>query len=234
MNSGEGETVLVAEPIVCIVSDQVLDDLAQRISKLSAAITRAFIIEVGGLVTRELYGGNPSAWRLNGPKDKDCSLRRLASRPSMGVSPATLYRTLAAYELLSRAGSPWRWPGLTISHLRMVSGLPFGDQSALLDRAEREVWTVSRLDQEAARLRAKGPLALSPIGTQSPRIRRWRRGLLKIRTFVSQMNEDLEAAERAEIALALAELEAWCATVRERLIKPEADVSTWKQGRRRS
>lgn len=206
------------------VSDQSLDDLASRIARIGVSVTRVFVIEVGRLVTGELYGGDASAWRLNGPRDKDCSLRRLASRPSLGISPATLYRALSAYELLLKAGSTARWPALSISHLRMVDGLSFGDQSALLDRAERERWPVARLDREAGGLRPSRPPAPSVLGTESPEARRWLRSILRLRTSVSLMNRELAEVDRALVVRALAELEAWSATVRDGLSSAGPDA----------
>ncbi len=197
-------------------SDQLLDEIASTIREMSASATRAFVMHAGRVVTEKLYDGSPTAWRFRGAKQH--SLRRLAARPGLGVSPATLYRTLAAYEILCHAGSMFRWPELSVSHLSVVSKLPPGDSTALLDRAERESWSVSRLDEEAGRIDARGALRRGRSTSGGGRLRKLYQNVSRVRSLMrSQARERVEPTERAALLRALCEIEICCTEIRKRL-----------------
>ena len=227
-HSSPGNPISDIERRLATVSDAVLDDLALQITRLSERAARSFVVGTGKLISDQLYQGDLSAWRTRGPKD--FSLRRLAARPSLGVSPATLYRALAAYELLARAGSLARWPELSVSHFRTVSGIPFGDQSALLDRAEREGWSVARLNREAGQRRRR---TLAPVDLGAPSQKpAWWRKVLNLRSLVgSEMKDEPSPTEREKVLAALSEIEALCSSIRTRLNNSDG-VSTWKHGNR--
>jgi hypothetical protein len=114
----------------------------QRICRLA---TFDFAIEVGSLIVNTFYGGNIEAWRQRGKKDT--SLRRLSRHPLLPMSAVALYRSISIYEMCRRLEIP-KWRHLTTSHLRTVLGIPPLDQKRLLELAERNTWTVRRLEQE--------------------------------------------------------------------------------------
>jgi hypothetical protein len=72
------------------------------------------------------------------------------------MSPGSLYRSVAIYELSARLGFA-RWKSLSASHLRLVLPLPEHEQSELLARADEEHWTLSRLEREVISIRSRCP-----------------------------------------------------------------------------
>lgn len=118
---------------------------AERIGALSRRATLEFALEVGRIVIAALYDGDMQEWRRRGRKSN--SLRALAKHPALCISPATLYRSLALYELSARLRPIHSWKHLGMSHLRAVLSAPPAAQEWLLHRAEQEAWSVARIEQ---------------------------------------------------------------------------------------
>lgn len=124
----------------------------QRLQSLTRSASIQFAIEVGRAVVECLYGGDSAAWRERAHKDH--TLRTLADSPDLPISASALYRALAIYELnQDTQGNVARAQHLGVSHVRVVLGLERTHQLQLLSAAERDGWTVCRLESEAARLR---------------------------------------------------------------------------------
>lgn len=126
---------------------------AERIGALSRRATLEFALEVGRIVVAALYDGDMREWRKRGRKSN--SLRVLARHPTLCISPATLYRSLALYELSTRLRPGHSWKHLGMSHLRAVLSAPESAQEWLLDRAEEEGWSVARVEQAVAQLNGR-------------------------------------------------------------------------------
>jgi len=135
------------------ISIRGIEEFAQTIRGLARPRRLDFTLSVGRLVIDRFYGGDSSAWRARGAKD--VTLRRLAAGLSAAeaLSPSTLYRCLATAELVQRIGDVSMWQHITASHVRVVLPLSPARQDELLARAERERWSVRRLDAEATRKR---------------------------------------------------------------------------------
>jgi hypothetical protein len=72
------------------------------------------------------------------------------------LSPSALWRAVAVYELCERFGGRSRWEHLTASHLKEVLSLDGPDQERLLNAAQTQGWSVSRLRAEVIQQRSKG------------------------------------------------------------------------------
>ncbi len=105
-------------------------------------------LEVGQIIVQRAFKGDVDAMQQRGRKD--VSFRKLASHPAVSMSASKLWTSCAVYEL------SLRWPALRecrhlrLAHLRSVLGLVPSDQRALLVRAEKERWSVSKLAERAA------------------------------------------------------------------------------------
>ncbi len=111
-----------------------------------------FHLEVGRILIEELYAGDLSAWRARG--EKDASLRKLSALTAssgVAISRSVLHRSMQIYALLQRIGEDWSYLG--VSHFRVVFSLPDEQQESLLRRADRERWTVRRLEAAVRELR---------------------------------------------------------------------------------
>jgi hypothetical protein len=125
-----------------------------QIRQLRRAAGLNFALGVGALIIRHFYKGNANAWRSRGAKI--ASFRRLAAHPELPLSPGSLYRCVALYELCDRLQAPSRWEHLGSSHLRLVIGLPPDIQEKLLSTADARRWSVKTL-QEAVGLARRTP-----------------------------------------------------------------------------
>lgn len=132
-------------------SVQEVDIVVAHIKRLARRAGLEFALSVGSVIIHHFYDGDANAWRARGPKS--ASFRRLARHPELPLSPGSLYRCVALFELCDRLNAPSRWDHLGASHLRVVLGLPNGTQERLLAMANAQRWSVRALHTEA--LRAK-------------------------------------------------------------------------------
>lgn len=130
-----------------------IDDLARAIGSLARPARLDAMLSIGRLIIERFYDGDAAAWRVRGVKA--FPLRRLAQRLSAldALSPTTLYRCLATFELVQRIGDVSTWQHITASHVRAVLPLSATRQDQLLARTEREGWSVRRLERESKRRR---------------------------------------------------------------------------------
>ncbi len=127
----------------------------EKIGAISRRATLEFALEVGRVVVSTLYEGDLHEWRNRGKKSN--SLRALTRHPSLCISSSTLYRSLALYELSTRLRRMTAWKSVGISHMRAVLSAPAEAQSAILERAESEAWSVARVEREVAELGSREP-----------------------------------------------------------------------------
>jgi hypothetical protein len=132
------------------VSGEILRDLATRIVEAVRLATLDLTLEIGKMIVHDLYQDDLANWRSRGVKD--ASFGKLAEIVEPHVSRATLQRAVAIFDLTQRLGVS-SWKNLGSSHLRAVLGLPDQDQKRLLGHADRNNWTVARLEEEAHKAR---------------------------------------------------------------------------------
>jgi hypothetical protein len=130
-----------------------VQSIALEIASLSRKAALEFALDVGRIVFSKLYEGDLTEWRSRGRKAS--SLRALARHPALCISPATLYRSLALYELHLRL-NPVSWNQISqhvgVSHLRVLLSAPAETQTELLEKAVNGGWSVARLEREVTEL----------------------------------------------------------------------------------
>jgi hypothetical protein len=104
-------------------------------------------LKVAKVIVEELYGGSMNAWRKRGRKCN--SLRALAIRTDLPMSATAIYRSVAIYELVTRAGGIGSFSRLTIGHFRAVLSVCPTEQLTYLRAANDEEWTASQLEEKA-------------------------------------------------------------------------------------
>jgi hypothetical protein len=207
---------------VATVSDELGERFIENLRGICAAATLQLALRVGQLVIETFYGGSLGLWRTR--RKVHPSLRRLAQRRDLPISPSRLYRCVAIYELGQLLPALCTWKRLGASHVRTVLGMPLGDQRHLLESAERESWSVQRLESEVQRLRRD---ATSRRG-RPPHSERSKR-LLVIQRWLEDCPDSLPAIDPDRIdAERRAELHARALAVRNRCAELEASLRSSK------
>jgi len=132
------------------VPEEVIERIILQLNGICKTATLNFAFCVGQLIIGNWYAGDLERWRARNPH-KDYSLRKLAKHPSLPMSPAALYRSVAIFELCERLGIR-SWKHVSTTHVRVVLPLPLEDQARLLRAAEANRWSARRLEDEAAAL----------------------------------------------------------------------------------
>jgi hypothetical protein len=135
-----------------IEEEDAVDAIVGELRTLARAATLELAVRVGRVVVERFYGGRVEVWRQRGRRCP--SFRKLAEHPDLPMSATALYRSVCIFEVFERLGGIATWKHVGASHVRAVLPLPPTDQERLLLDAEASGWSVRRLDEEAARLRA--------------------------------------------------------------------------------
>lgn len=136
------------------VSPDAIEDTVAEIVQFSRAGNLAMTLQIGEIVFRKIFGGDIAAVRDRGPKD--ASFARLAKHPRLPFSSATLWRSVASYELTCRFPGIARSKHLGITHLSAVFNLPGDVQERLLRAAEKEKWSREDVERRARVHRENG------------------------------------------------------------------------------
>jgi hypothetical protein len=143
----------VVDDIHSPAEEALVDQVVRELNHLLARVTLEAALDMGRIIVGRFYGGDLTAWRQH--RAKEASFRRLAARADrdLQVSPTQLYRAVALYELTQRLRIDPSSSNLSMTHLRIVIGLPEKTQTELLATAEAMRWTTQRLEREAAKVR---------------------------------------------------------------------------------
>jgi hypothetical protein len=195
------------------LAESALEDLVETLNSYQKEAGFSFARQVGRLIVERLYGGDLARWRSRGPKDS--SFQKLAEKSEEGrlvLSASALYRCVALVELEARLGiSNWKY--LSLSHVRLVFGLPEGDQEKLLIQAEDRQWTIAQMEIQAEKLRAlrKGARGRPRQPAFVKSIGRMKRLLEEEDAFVDlEKAAELDPREAGELAEALRKMQAKC------------------------
>lgn len=191
-----------------------LQELVETLNSYQKEAGFSFARQVGRLIVERLYGGDLARWRSRGPKDS--SFQKLAEKSEEGtliLSASALYRCVALVELEARLGiSTWKY--LSLSHVRLVFGLPEGDQEKLLLQGEDRRWTVEQMEHQAEKLRAlrKGARGRRRQPAFVKSIGRMKRLLEEEEAFVDlDKVAELDPHQARELAEAVRHMQAKCA-----------------------
>ncbi len=127
------------------------DVVASTLENVSTLHSLQAALEVGEIVFRRIFKGDERLLRARGKKNG--SFRKLASHPSLGMSPSSLWRAVAIFELSRRFPELSQYVHTGVGHISVVLGLPEAEQFKLLRATESERWTRRRLQKEAAAVR---------------------------------------------------------------------------------
>jgi hypothetical protein len=101
-------------------------------------------LAIGGLVLDRFFGGDPKVWR-DRRRNKNNSIRRLAQRKDCPFSKSALHEAVAVYVASLALPCVRTFGHITASHVASVLKLEQDERESMLERAERERWTVREL-----------------------------------------------------------------------------------------
>jgi hypothetical protein len=186
---------------------KLVDEVVLRLNDICKTATLDFAMSVGRLIIETIYGGDLGRWRARGAKV--ASFRALANHPHLPMSAASLYRSVAIYELCERLGIK-EWKHVSTSHLRLVLPLSLGEQGRLLKAAEEQRWPVRRLEEEIASIELEQVEARARRGGR-PKRTRLKSTLRRLETCVDRSDkfsgtDELTAEPSPESALEIVRL----------------------------
>ncbi|MBI5542319.1 MAG: hypothetical protein HY901_00395 [Deltaproteobacteria bacterium] len=137
------------------LSDEQAREIAEQVVMLTAVNDVQTMAVVGDTILKRVFANDEKLFRSQS-RYKGASLTKLATQPGMADANWNRHKLDSAVEiyLLSKVhqglGS---WKHLLVSHFAVVVGLVPETQKELLDLAERERWTVTRLKEAAGKHR---------------------------------------------------------------------------------
>ena len=178
------------------------DVVAQALENVSTLHSLQAALEVGQIVFQRVFKSDERLLRARGKKNS--SFRKLAAHPRLGMSPSSLWRAVAIFELSRRFPELTQYAHTGVGHISVVLGLPEAEQYRLLRTTESERWTRRRLQKEAAGVRGVYQQA-NPL--PRPRILDRMAGLeLLARDATPEQGQRMTRAEAVEALESLARL----------------------------
>lgn len=83
----------------------------------------------------------------------ELSLREIGEQEQLRLSPGALHRCLAVYRVCNNLNTKPNWQHLGFSHLNRLDALTAAQQKKLAGQAEKQRWSVDRIEREVTRLR---------------------------------------------------------------------------------
>jgi hypothetical protein len=143
--------VLFLQPSFPADSDEEIQQVVRVLRSVTGSHSLQAALEVGEIVFRQVFRGDERLLRARGKK---CSaFRKLAADPSLGMSPSSLWRAVAIFELGRRFPEITQYAHTGVGHISVVLGLPTADQFRLLRQTEAERWTRRKLQKVVTDLR---------------------------------------------------------------------------------
>jgi hypothetical protein len=128
-----------------------LDRVASQLREICRTATLDLSYRVGELIIREVYDNQIKLWGQQGTRRP--SYRLLAARGDLPLSPSALCKSVAVYVLSERVGGRASWKHLGASHVQEVLALDAAQQERLLQEADAQRWTVTRIRAEVSSLK---------------------------------------------------------------------------------
>ena len=157
------------------------------------------MLRIGELILTRMYQGDEAAWHAKHRKDH--SFRKLQAHPDLPFAAATLSRAVSLYALSRRRPDLLRLRHVSASHLQEVLRLAPTAQDQLLERVEREHWSVKRL-RDAVRCEssaAEAPTEPRPFSPTIHQVRQLSAALERAELVVSEALDELSDSEAADL-----------------------------------
>lgn len=128
-----------------------IEPVVQALRGVNATHSLQASLEAGEIIFRHVFEGDEQVLRARGKKCS--SFRRLAAHPELKMSPSSLWRAVAVYELSRRFPEIAQYTHTGVGHVSVVFGLPAAEQFRLLRLTEAQRWTRRYLQKVAREVR---------------------------------------------------------------------------------
>jgi len=132
--------------------DRALDRVVQELQEIQRGTGLERTLAVGKAVLSGFFGGNPQLWR-DRRRNKNNSIRRLAERPDCPFCKSALNEAVGVYVAVVALPCVRTSGHITASHIAAPLVLSDQERSDVLERAERERWSVREIKQQVVALR---------------------------------------------------------------------------------
>lgn len=129
-----------------------LDEVVVTLQQLHRREGIETTLAVGELILTRFFGSDAALWRQRN-RNKNNSIRRLASRPDCPMKRSKLNDAVAIYVVACDHPRVRTFGHILPGHIRVVFALPSADQLDFLEQAEVERWSVRRLKEEVTQHR---------------------------------------------------------------------------------
>lgn len=129
-----------------------MDRVVVRLKEIERRTGLERTLAIGELVLTQFFDGSPAAWRTRG-RNKDSSIRRLASHADCPFGKSALHEAIGVYVAVCELPSVRTSGHITASHVASVLRLAANQRQTILEQAEREHWGVRQLRQAVVSLR---------------------------------------------------------------------------------
>jgi hypothetical protein len=144
--------------LIAPLDENATRELVDTINRLYSGSRLELFLQVGAIVCTRIFGGDVD--RMMNDAKRDESYRRVVTDSELTLGKVELSRSLGVFALDARMKADGHeglaaLEGLSASHFAAVLGLEFKAQQSLLTRAEKGAWTSRKMEQEAAKKKAK-------------------------------------------------------------------------------
>jgi hypothetical protein len=143
--------VVYFEPVGPADSDDEIREVVRILRSVNGGHSLQAALEVGDVIFRYIFRGDERLLRARGRKCS--SFRKLAADPALGMSPSSLWRAVAIFELARRFPEITQYVHTGVGHISVVLGLPPVEQFRLLRQTEQERWTRRKLQKITTEIR---------------------------------------------------------------------------------
>lgn len=182
-------------------------------------------LAIGELILNRFFGGDPAVWR-DRRRNKNNSIRRLAERDDCPFCRSALNEAVGVYVAVRTLPTIRTLVNVSASHVAAVLQLAPAEREQLLERAEREAWSVRELRNNVVAMRRKNGerRGRPPSPPEARVIGVLRTGVRLLEEAVQQVSsvEDLSNDARLELNSLATELSALSGRVSALAVQREA------------
>jgi hypothetical protein len=168
-----------------------VDEVVAELKEIDRRTGIERTLAIGALILNQFFAGDPAIWR-DRRRNKNNSIRRLAEREDCPFCRSALNEAVGVYVAVVGLPCVRTFGHISASHVASVLRLPVPERQPMLERADKERWSVRELRQKVILFRrAEGERRGRP-----PRLVE-NRYLSLLRQTVNQLQDAMDEIEKS-------------------------------------